>query len=200
MEEKNSKQKKRTGLSFLALAFIIAIISIFIFYVIPGDSEKYPATVQVDNYIVSALGAIYDYLNYVEQTEITVPGIYEYTSISLKLLSGALTELAHFEDIKATAIVSKRNHLLTKSDYILINQEAEHVNDSIKDAFLIASEIIVHIQEENFPKLSSLALNVIAIAELFNRNEPLTEQQEQIQLFFKEAAQIIKTMALIRSN
>ncbi|MDQ3191620.1 MAG: hypothetical protein M3Q58_08505 [Bacteroidota bacterium] len=198
--DNNSKQKKRPGLSFLTLAFIIAIISIFVFYIILGDSEENPATVKVNNYIVPAPGAIYDYLIYVEEFDIAKSGINDYTARSLKLLSGALTELVNFEQIKDVEIIAERNKLLTASDYILINPEAENVPDSIKHAFQIASQILVYIQEENFPELSSLSKNVVAASRAFNPNNPLVDQKEQIQLFFKETADIIENMALIRSQ
>lgn len=200
MEENKSNQNKRRGLSFLTIAFIIAVITIFVFYIILGDAEKNPPTVIINDDIVPAPAAIYDYLEYIEERDPQKTGLHEYTSKNLHLLAASLTELVHFKEIKDVNIITKRNKLLLTADYIQINPKADNLSDSIKDAFLTASDIIISIQKENFPSLSSQAQEVLEIAEQFNSEQPLLNQEKQVQLFFQKSADIIETMLLIRSK
>ena len=201
MAEKNLKQQKRRGLSYLVLGFIIAVITILVFYHNMGDSEKKPPTLKINHDIVPAPIAIYNYLEYVEEMNPEKIPVYEYTSQGLQLLTAALDELDGLENVKKaedTEIVSKRNKLWKVSDFIQANPKAPALTDSIEKAFLVASEIIISIQQKSFPELSSHSLEVLTAAELVHSDKQLSENEEKIQLFFEESAYLIKEMLRLK--
>ena len=201
MAEKNLKQQKRRGLSYLVLGFIIAVITILVFYHNMGDSEKKPPTLKINHEIVPAPLAIYNYLEYVEEMNAEKIPVYEYISQGLQLLTTALDELDGLENVKKaenTETVGKRNKLWKVSDFIQANPKEPALTDSIEKAFLIASEIIISIQERSFPELSSHSSEVLAAAELVNSEKQLSENEKQIQLFFEESADLIKEMLRLK--
>ncbi|HET6245453.1 MAG: hypothetical protein H0V01_13560 [Bacteroidetes bacterium] len=200
MNQENHTHKKRKGLSFLTLSLIIAAITVFVFYIYLGDSEKNDPTLIINDKIVPTPEVIYEYINYVDHTDRKKTELHEYISQGIQLLTASLTELVNLNQMQDIEITNKRKELWEIANYIKLNPQSEYLSDSIKVALLTSSEIIISVQEKNFTDLSPLALNLLEIAETINPNEPLNAQRNTIHLFFTESADILKTMVMVRTS
>ncbi|MBA3901528.1 MAG: hypothetical protein H0X62_15220 [Bacteroidetes bacterium] len=140
---------------------------------------------------------ISEYVAYIRQTEPTEEmGIHhEYTAEGLRKLASALDALVSETDTDDVEISDKRGRIEEAANYIQQDPYAGTHADTIKAAFVVASQVILALQRQNFPDLSNEAQNLHSTAQDIDAQTLTLEQQEGVKEFFEESASTLDAMA-----
>jgi hypothetical protein len=140
---------------------------------------------------------ISEYVSYVNQSDGTAemgPN-HEYAAEGLRKLAAAIDALVNETDTDDSQISDKRNRIEEAANYIQQDPYAGTHADSIKAAFMLASEVIASVQSQNFPELSNEAQNLRNTAQDINPQTLTLEQRSGVQEFFEESASTLDAMA-----
>jgi hypothetical protein len=113
---------------------------------------------------------------------------HEYTSEGIQKLASALDALVDETDTENTEVNDKRDRLKDIADYIQDDSQSLTHADSIRTAFVIASDVIASVIAQNFPELSAESQNVQSSARELSTEKPTLEQRDNVQGFFEDSA------------
>ena len=146
---------------------------------------------------VAAAGPISEFVAFTENDE-TTPDMgldHEYTSEGLLKLKAALDALAVEQGAGDANIQQKKQELQQAADKIQQDpQSLQHAN-TIKDAFVKASNLLETIQQKNFPDLDDSVAEVKSAAESIDTSTQTLNQKDQVKKFFDEAGDALQEMA-----
>jgi hypothetical protein len=180
------------------LAAVIVILAVVL--LIPGDTGRnaeQAVTEITGNDRGEVPNEISEYVTFVKGREGTDEmGLHhEYTSEGIRKLSSALEALVDETGTDDNRMNENKNRLREIADYIQDDPQSLTHADSIRAAFVIASDVIVSVIDQNFPELKSESERVQSSARDVGPETATLEQQESVQSFFEESASALNEIA-----
>ncbi len=118
-----------------------------------------------------------------------------YTSEGIMKLAAALDALVEQKDIEGAEIDAKRSKMKRKANFIRQNEASTQHADSIKSAFAAATDLMMSIQQANYPNMNQQVNEVKTAADAIQPSEMTLNQKNSVKTFFEKSSQVVESMA-----
>jgi oligoendopeptidase F len=196
MAEINIQKKKRPIWPWI-LGILVIVAAIILLGRDDTRKEAEQAVAPITNGDSEVPEEISEYVAFVRtsDTEQQMEIDHNYTAEGLQRLASALDALVSDTETDNMNMDDRKNRIEEVANYIQQDPHAGTHADSIRAAFMVASEVIEAVQRQNFPNLSGEAQSVRSAAQGIDPNTLTLEQTENVKRFFDESASALNEMA-----
>jgi hypothetical protein len=193
-------QKKKRPIWPWILGLILAVLLV-LFFVLPfSDGEIPPPLTPVGDTIVNTPPEVFEYIAFAQNGIPENERIEAWASEGIKKLSLAVSGIAQASGTYNNEIAVYKSNAWNASEQILSEKNEEKKSELARSAFIATSDALRILKRKEFGHLEREIFNLRLSAELFDPNIFISNQTEAIDVFFKEAAAVLQTMAMSISN
>jgi hypothetical protein len=202
MSEINVQQHNRRlpfwYLGVIAIAsFIVVVLLIWVLFVKPAKTTDSVATTEPAAVTTAADEGVQAFVSFVRDNpaEANMALGHNYTSDGIRYLAAALSVLVNRDGAADQEIERKLSALKQKADRLQENWRSTQHADIIRDAFILAADVMATLQQKQDAELSVQIAQVRQAAEAISSDRLALEQRVQVREFFSRASTTLQNMS-----
>jgi hypothetical protein len=194
---KNNVEKKKRPVWPWILGLIFALLLITFFPKPFSEAEEPLPLTSIGDTILSVPPDVYEYLTFIETAHPSQEeySLSQYTWEALQKMANAISALALATNTHELSVSSFKTRAWNTADQIKLEGLTIENIDSLKNAFLEASEVLQTIQRAEFKGLAPKIADLKQAVDKIDQSNLKSDPAEPIQGFFKKSALVIQEMA-----